>query len=217
MPKPNYPDNNSSNFSFKKMPRPQKTAVLILSALGIVIVFFGILQLRNRINSPFQVDISGLNNTDVAINSANKDTDGDGLLDYDEFNTYKTSPYLEDTDSDGLLDGVEVKNGTDPNCPVGQDCYGSNNFAIATGTTSNLIANSGDGANSTSTIGSGSLGTINVSSSTSETDLKNTLAGQVDAATLRKILLENGADKNTLDAISDEDLLKSYQEVLNNQ
>jgi hypothetical protein len=216
MPGLNSQDNNSSNFSFKKMPRPQKTAVLILSALGIVIIFFGALQLRNRITSPFQVDTSGLDNTEVAINSADKDTDGDGLLDYDEFNTYQTSPYLEDSDSDGLLDGVEVKNGTDPNCPVGQDCYGTSNFAIATGTTSNLIASSSATTNATSTD-SGSLGTISVSSSTSETDLKNTLAGQVDAVTLRKILLENGADKNTLDAISDADLLKSYQEVLNNQ
>lgn len=213
MPKPNYPDNNSSNFSFKKMPRPQKTAVLILSALGIVIIFFGTLQLRNRITSPFQVDISGLDNSEVAINSADKDTDGDGLRDYDEFNTYQTSPYIEDTDSDGLLDNIEVQNGSDPNCPVGQDCYGANNFAvqIATSSSSNLIASS------SAAIDSGSLGTINVSSSTSETDLKNALAGQVDVATLRKILLDNGADKAILDTISDADLLKSYQEVLNNQ
>jgi hypothetical protein len=213
MPGPNSQDNNYSNFSFKNMPRPQKTAVLILSALGIVIVFFGALQLRNRITSPFQVDISGLDNSEIAINSADKDTDADGIPDYDEFNVYQTSPYLEDTDSDGLLDNVEVKQGTDPNCPVGQDCYGSNNFAvqIATSTSSNFIASS------SATIDSGSLGEISVSSSTSETDLKNALAGQVDAATLRKILLDNGADEAILDSISDADLLKSYQEVLNNQ
>ena len=207
MSDPNSLDKNSSNFSLKNMPRPQKTAVVILSVLGVAIIFFGALQFRNRIVSPFQVDISGLENIDTTINLASKDTDGDGLSDYDEFNVYQTSPYLEDTDSDGLSDSVEVKSGSDPNCPIGQNCVGANNFVIqvATGTTPILA------------VDSGSLGIINVSSSTSETDLKNALAGQVDAPTLRQILLDNGADKTILDTISDADLLKSYQEVLNNQ
>ncbi len=213
MPGSNFSDNNSSDFSFKNMPRPQKTAVVLLLGLGVVILFFGALQFRNRVVSPFQVDISGLATADSAVDTANKDTDSDGLSDYDEFNVYQTSPYLEDSDSDGLSDSVETKNGTDPNCPLGQDCIGGNNFAIevATGTDSTI-------SNASSTdYSSGGLGTINVSSSTSETDLRNALAGQVDAATLRQILLDNGADKTMLDAITDADLLKSYQEVLNNQ
>src|SRR5680860_741451 len=99
MPDPNSLDKNSSNFSLKNMPRPQKTAVVILSVLGVAIIFFGAFQFRNRIVSPFQVDISGLENIDTTINLASKDTDTDGLSDYDEFNVYQTSPYLEDTDS----------------------------------------------------------------------------------------------------------------------
>jgi len=213
MPGSNFSDNNSSDFSFKNMPRPQKTAVALLLGLGVVILFFGALQFRNRVVSPFQVDISGLATADSAVDTANKDTDSDGLSDYDEFNVYQTSPYLEDSDSDGLTDSLETKNGTDPNCPLGQDCIGGNNFAIevATGTDSTI-------SNASSTdYSSGGLGTINVSSSTNETDLRNALAGQVDAPTLRQILLDNGADKTMLDAITDADLLKSYQEVLNNQ
>ncbi|QQG52229.1 MAG: hypothetical protein HY931_02695 [Candidatus Falkowbacteria bacterium] len=214
MPGSNFSDNNSPDFSFKNMPRPQKTAVVILLSLGIVILFFGALQFRNRVVSPFQVDVSGLATVDSAIDTANKDTDSDGLSDYDEFNVYQTSPYLEDSDSDGLADNVEVKNGTDANCPLGQNCVGGNNFAIevATGTDSTISNTS-----STDYSQAGGLGTINVSSSTSETDLRNALAGQVDAPTLRQILLDNGADKAMLDAITDADLLKSYQEVLNNQ
>jgi len=43
------------------------------------------------------------------------DTDGDGLTDADETNTYGTDPLLADTDGDGLNDGNEVNiNGTDP-------------------------------------------------------------------------------------------------------
>jgi len=205
MPTSNSADNNSSNFSFKNMPRPQKSAVVILSILGVVIIFFGSWQIRNKIINPFRVDISDLPSADVSVNLATQDTDGDGLFDYDETNVYQTSPYLEDSDSDGVNDNLEVANGTDPKCPTGQDCYATSNLIIPSEVDNSLA------------IDSGGLGTINVSTTTSEADLKNALAGQIDAPTLRKILLDNGADEATLNAISDADLLKSYQEVLNTQ
>ena len=53
-----------------------------------------------------------------------KDTDGDGLSDYDELYAFHTSPYLKDTDGDGLNDKQEIDAGTDPNCPKGQVCEG---------------------------------------------------------------------------------------------
>jgi len=46
----------------------------------------------------------------------NADTDGDGLTDGDEVNTYNTDPLNADTDGDGLSDGDEVNSyNTDPN------------------------------------------------------------------------------------------------------
>lgn len=42
------------------------------------------------------------------------DSDGDGLSDEEEVNTYETDPLVADTDGDGLLDGAEVDGGTDP-------------------------------------------------------------------------------------------------------
>lgn len=41
-------------------------------------------------------------------NPNNKDTDSDGLSDYEEVNVYKTNPLVADTDGDGLVDGEEV-------------------------------------------------------------------------------------------------------------
>jgi len=38
----------------------------------------------------------------------NPDTDGDGLMDGEEINTYKTNPLKADTDGDGLMDGAEI-------------------------------------------------------------------------------------------------------------
>lgn len=53
-----------------------------------------------------------------------KDTDQDGLSDYDELYIYSTSPYLMDSDSDEITDKQEVDEGTDPNCPISlQNCY----------------------------------------------------------------------------------------------
>ncbi|WAM34448.1 VWA domain-containing protein [Caldicellulosiruptor morganii] len=45
------------------------------------------------------------------------DTDGDGLDDYFEIFTFKSSPLKIDTDEDGLLDKSEYLLGTDPNTP----------------------------------------------------------------------------------------------------
>jgi hypothetical protein len=42
------------------------------------------------------------------------DTDGDGLMDSDEVNTYKTDPNKSDTDGDSFPDGYEVKRGYNP-------------------------------------------------------------------------------------------------------
>src|SRR6266404_5661805 len=42
------------------------------------------------------------------------DTDGDGLSDGDEVNTYHTNPLLADTDGDLITDGVEVQTGSNP-------------------------------------------------------------------------------------------------------
>ncbi|MFH0955871.1 MAG: CAP domain-containing protein [Candidatus Falkowbacteria bacterium] len=43
-----------------------------------------------------------------------KDTDGDGLCDYEEKNIYGTDPKNPDTDGDGMPDGNEVKRGRNP-------------------------------------------------------------------------------------------------------
>jgi outer membrane protein OmpA-like peptidoglycan-associated protein len=45
---------------------------------------------------------------EIGTDPHNRDTDGDGLSDGEEFNIYKTSPLNADTDGDGLTDGDEV-------------------------------------------------------------------------------------------------------------
>ena len=197
---------NSSQLS-----RPQKIAVTILGILAVLIVVFWVWQMRAQINKPFSIETENKKTTDATsteINTVlkNRDTDQDSLSDYDELYTHKTSPYLEDTDSDNLSDALEIKQGTDPNCPQGQSCTTSVSSS-STASSSTLYSNSADTD-------------ISVDSSSSSTDatvLQSALNGQIDAATLRQLLISGGADKTELDAISDTDLMQGYQEALTKQ
>jgi len=44
-----------------------------------------------------------------------KDSDKDGISDYDEIHLYNTNPFAADTDGDGYIDSVEIALGYDPN------------------------------------------------------------------------------------------------------
>ncbi len=62
---------------------------------------------------------AALNTSIATINAseeANKDSDGDGLKDWEEI-LWKTDIHNPDTDKDGTSDGEEVKNGRDPMVP----------------------------------------------------------------------------------------------------
>jgi hypothetical protein len=196
----------------KKTPRPKelpredslsKNQKLALAALGVFALFVMVLwvmQLRGNIFSP--LDYNKKKNAAVATGeqcpggscllnaeekAKNQDTDGDGLSDWDELNSYKTSPYLEDSDSDGIDDGTEVKNSTDPNCPQGRDCSLSGSLV------------------------SGSGASISTSSNAASTEEQ---AIQSSAAVLRQALIDSGSfKKEDLDKISDQDLMVIYQEA----
>jgi hypothetical protein len=206
---------NNTDSTLNKMPKPQKTAVIVLTILAVLIVVFWIWQFRSQVNRPFNYnsDKSTTSGTTADYTTALKeqDTDKDELSDYDEIYVYKTSPYLEDTDSDGLTDKQEVNLGKDPNCPEGKNCQASEEVASSTVTTTD-----GDGT-STSDQAAITLPADLSSAGISTTTLQNALNGQIDAATLRQLLIAGGATKEDLDQISDADLLKSYQETLNSQ
>lgn len=62
-------------------------------------------------------DLDGLTDeeeTKLGTNPNSPDTDGDGIMDKDEIDLWKTNPLKADTDGDGKLDGEEARRGTDP-------------------------------------------------------------------------------------------------------
>lgn len=98
--------------------------------IGVVALGLGtwiILSSIQRAGQPVALGNGNVNQVELVAELRalqSKDTDEDGLSDYDELYRLKTSPYLSDSDSDGLSDGDEAAANTDANCPAGQTCTG---------------------------------------------------------------------------------------------
>jgi len=187
------------------LTRNQKLALIGLTIFGIFTLGLWGFTLNQQIKSPLAYNSANNAKQSAAIASEEEkqktqDTDGDGLSDWDELNIYGTSPYLADSDSDGISDGVEINNGTNPNCPQGKDCS-----SVATVSTvgNSAVASTSNPIN------------LNVGqTSANQTEYTSLLAGQSDAAALRKMLSDAGLDKAILDQISDEVLLKTYKDMV---
>ncbi len=113
------------------MKREQKVFACVLLLCAPIAITLAAVQIRRSIIMPFTAPIEqlfeldkifGQTDEEKAEEAKRKDTDGDGLSDWDEANLYQTSAYLADTDSDGDPDNIEIANQTDPNCPKGQVC-----------------------------------------------------------------------------------------------
>ncbi|MDP3934977.1 MAG: hypothetical protein Q8Q46_02065 [Candidatus Giovannonibacteria bacterium] len=94
---------------------PSKNFIALVSA-ALVILFTGwfVSMVWNSapetLKSPSQAAATSFL---AAYQNANRDTDNDGLKDWEEI-LWKTDPNKADTDGDGALDGPEVKDGRDP-------------------------------------------------------------------------------------------------------
>jgi len=228
---------------------PAKTVMWSLAVLGCISLIFGGLRWFTSLRIPFalegeiaqaNINASNTNQTVSLLELKQKDTDGDGLNDYDELNLYKTSPYLPDTDSDGTPDGVEVQNSTDPNCPTGQDCSltASDNSQAAVSlpaSADNLTADqlrsmllqAGLTQEQVNAVDDATLKQMyaevlqeksntvaNVNTNSGLSDLQPaTDASNYSAAQIRQMLKEQGVTDEQLKNISDEQLLQGWKEI----
>ncbi len=126
----------------KKTPL-EKLTMALLGFVSVSVIVLGFLQIKTTIEKPFLADrliedkakIRGprdflaffeqeQKNRDEVIRLQSRDSDGDGLTDYQEIYIYRTNAYSPDSDGDGIADAQEVEQGTDPNCPEGEVCDG---------------------------------------------------------------------------------------------
>lgn len=206
---------DSSNSRQNGFFKSRRFTVFSFLFVLILVISLGVWQLKINILQPFKGPEDTSLETSNLILDENLDTDGDGLSDYEETFVYDTSPYLEDTDSDGFSDYEELElrlGNKNPNCAVGGNCLMSDNFflEVDNNTVDDILSSE------ESNLNADGMGDITLPEGVSEADLKEVLAGSITADDLRQLLLSSGADKEVLDQISDEDLLLSYQEILNN-
>jgi len=108
-------------------PPEHRAGAWVLLVVGIFGLGLGAYHWRTTIVNAFNVPKSTFKSVEQIEQERlealkTKDTDNDGINDFDESYVFKTSPYLEDSDSDGVADKQELESGSDPNCPAGRDC-----------------------------------------------------------------------------------------------
>jgi len=186
-----------SDYGDELQPREHRAGAWILLVVGLAAIGLGIFQFGDTIASPFRVE-SNYKTADQLEQERldamkTKDTDLDGITDFDETYVFNTSPYLDDSDSDGFTDKEELESGNDPNCPEGKVCGPlEDRFASPEGVVEAAPA-----------------------TDTSQTELE-----MIDAMLnptpdqIRQLLIDSGVEKSEVDSLDDETLIRLYQESL---
>jgi len=204
------------------LTKEQKTGVVLLLVFALIVVGLGFLQMRNTIYGPFVLRLPDTTaDYKMAFSDENTrlqmiDTDHDGLTDYDELNSYETSPYLPDTDSDGIDDKLEIEKGTNPNCAEGQTCSAAEAMATSTSELKESILP--DGSLSTAAVISDSLGQLTTTETGEGAVVDEKAAAEAllkDPARLRELVRQSGAlSEEQLAKIDDATLVKVFSETM---
>jgi hypothetical protein len=105
-----------------KLPSNKVSGIFIIVVLVVVLVISGDVisdKLKKNNVSPEIIDADLTIRRNTTDNSSS-DTDGDGLLDWQE-KLYSSDPNSSDTDGDGTNDGDEIRDGRDPTIPGPDD------------------------------------------------------------------------------------------------
>lgn len=198
--------------SKNKLSEEQKAGFILILITGTLSLVLGILFFVRNINRPFDLNYEG----PIFMTSADRrareielmktrDTDGDGLTDYDEIFVYGTSPYLADTSGDGISDGEHVRAGNNPltGSPIGEPIPATDSRdEFLASFDLNMNINSWEGIENMEALdGQGSGRVI-------------TDPWQLSAAEVRELLKSQGMTEEQLNQVSDQQLLQRYYALL---
>lgn len=213
---------------WRSLAREQKISVGVLAICGIAALGLSAQRVGAVIGDPFTVSkqkIESAKKTMDTINPAKReeeeakrrDTDGDGISDYEEEKLFGTSPYLRDTDGDGSPDNAELAYGQNPNCAAGRPCASQkidvSLLASSTGMFASIPTMSGDAMFAAFQRGlNDSRRAVVAQTGSTSTELQQGLIR--DPVEIRRALLENGGiETGKLEKITDEQLLQLYDQA----
>jgi hypothetical protein len=177
----------------KGLTKEQKTAFVLLLIFAIVGITLGILELRNTIFGPFALNNAIPSTLKDQVNSVDalklRDTDGDGLSDYDELYVYQTNPDNADSYSygNGITDKDVVEKGLARCANGGKNCMDESTPVVSTSTSA------------TSTLGE------------APPDFNQVLS---DPKQVRELLIQSGMQKEILDKLTDDQLMLMVIQVM---
>jgi hypothetical protein len=184
----------------------QRLSVGVLCVAGIAAFAFGLVQVYSGVTQPFTTNVQqlvelkkslGPSDQELIDQQKKTDTDGDGISDYDELNTYHTSPYLRDSDSDSISDNIEIAQGTNPNCAEGKNCLAQGAASATEAPTGTKAVLSGV-ADTSAFPGGGPGGGSSIPDR--------------DPEAIRAYLKAGGVSAAQVDSYTDAELLQAYDE-----
>jgi len=232
-----------------KGPGADKAIRWAVGFFACFVFLFSVGHIKNSIAKPFQREVSkklpeidllahetGLDRYGTISDLSGKDTDADGLSDYDELEVFFTSPYLGDSDSDGFSDKDEIKAGTHPNCISGTGC---DRYSLGSRQTTNDSILLSDAASEeiaplpfandlqvyTDSLGGGDInsllslinsGGVLSQASAPEVQGEPTLEdlAELDPEVVRELLVSQGIEKEVLDKVTDAELDDLIQDTI---
>jgi hypothetical protein len=175
----------------------KRRGLWVIIVLSFIILFLTIWQYPSYLRAPFSKygQERGLwkspiqQEAEKILALKTKDTDNDGLSDFDEIYIYNTSPYLADSDSDGFSDKEEIESGNDPNCPAGKICPKIEEASL-----------------SGAPLPEETVGVL--------PGYSGLLSGNASVAEIREALRQGGMSEEILNKLDDASLLELYNETL---
>ncbi len=216
-------------WSWKQANNNQKIAFIIFVVSAVFLLFLSGASVFDGIQAPFRGSVQDLiKNKDLLKDpiveqeklERRTDTDGDGISDWLETNTFKTSPYLWSTAGDDVPDNVKLALGENPLCKHGEKCT-PNPMRFDLGSSTLPYADLVKQQQSTNEISSYLTGNTqaaqNLRGMAEQAGTNLDLRSQVptDPAVIRKALLDSGKiTQEELDKVTDERLMQIVDQAI---
>ncbi|NCF75419.1 MAG: hypothetical protein GWO87_02960 [Xanthomonadaceae bacterium] len=206
----------------EKEQKQSRIIEIFLIILGLGVLFLGFARLNNTIRRPInrlpsdnlsQAPTEDKADVEKILELKKKDTDHDGLSDYDELNVYHTSIYIADSDSDGYSDKQEVDAGEDPNCPRGKDCSLPEVSKQKSEENKTQKYNKIDKSLNNFNDLNSNLNNNNTNEAEHQ-EINRIMSGGATLDEVKQLLLKAGMQESDLAKISDEDIMGMYQDMV---